>query len=109
LSSALEQEWARIQVRNQASRCFKWQRRYSVAPLKSWGTMPDATRIQWLELQCDNVVPVEPPVPVVSVAVRLHDSDIPLDYFEGDNVDEVVAEFCSNNNIDYQAYGATLK
>ena len=61
LARALQVKWEETQRENQAvlAQCMQWKQTYHVVPLKSWGTLPQNLRQQWMQADCDGLVPGE--------------------------------------------------
>eukprot|EP00515_Schizochytrium_aggregatum_P016313 CAMPEP_0202098748 /NCGR_PEP_ID=MMETSP0965-20130614/2037_1 /ASSEMBLY_ACC=CAM_ASM_000507 /TAXON_ID=4773 /ORGANISM="Schizochytrium aggregatum, Strain ATCC28209" /LENGTH=354 /DNA_ID=CAMNT_0048667239 /DNA_START=138 /DNA_END=1202 /DNA_ORIENTATION=+ len=109
LEKALTARWEEMSKDNlRRNQCFQWQLDHQVFPLKDWGTLPEAARIQWLQLECDSVVPAEPPAALVTLEVQVGDTKLYLRAFEGDTIRQSVERFCTAHGIDMSLYGQEL-
>ncbi|GBG31731.1 Hypothetical Protein FCC1311_079562 [Hondaea fermentalgiana] len=110
IEQALEARWQEMQAEHRVrDQCIAWQLSYGVAPNKSWGTMPNDLRVEWLEKSCDTLVPADPPAPLVSMYVSVGDNSVvTLRAFAGDTVGSAVERFCSTHGIDLEANESVL-
>lgn len=126
LSRALQLKWEETKLvqEQKVKQCVEWKRGYNVIPLNSWGTLPQNLRKDWIELDCDGLVPgrlqtyctvsltpnlAQGPEPLVTLPVFIGENKVELSLFEGDLLEPTVRRFCEKHGIDQAANALPLE